>query len=93
MGTDNTEDWRQQWVRSYRGRRVKDLDAFARHGELRPNEWAVIVGQWDRRNAYRDLRRLQRYGYLLRKYDFYGRLRYRLSSRGARWLSKNRDQW
>lgn len=39
------------------------------------------------------LKRLQRYGYLLRQRDYYGRLRYRLSGRGARWLSKNRDKW
>lgn len=94
MGTDHTENWRQEWVRSYRRRRVKALDAFAMHGpELRPDYWALIVHQWDRRNAYRELRRLQQYGYLLRKRDIYGRLKYRLSSRGARWLSKNRDKW
>ena len=88
-----TDDRRQQWIRSYRRRRVEALEAFARHGEFRPDEWRVMVRRWDRRNAYRDLRRLQRYGYLLRKPDFYGRLKYRLSSRGARWLCANRDKW
>jgi hypothetical protein len=53
----------------------------------------VIVGQWDRRNAYRDLLRLHKQGYLLRKHDFWGRLKYRLSGRGARWLSKSRGLW
>lgn len=94
VGTENTENWRELWVRGYRRRRVKSLDAFVTHGpELRPDEWAVIVGQWDRRNAYRDLLRLHKQGYLLRKHDFWGRLKYRLSGRGARWLSKSRGLW
>lgn len=88
-----TENWRQQWIRGYRRRRVEALEAFARHGKLRPDEWAVMVRRWDRRNAYRDLQRLQRYGYLLRKRDYWGRLTYQLSSRGAWWLSKNAGRW
>lgn len=87
------ETRRQEWIRGYRRRRVEALEAFAAHGDLRPDEWAVVVGRWDRRNAYRDLKRLQRYGYLLRQRDYYGRLQYRLAGRGARWLSKNRDKW
>ena len=81
-------------VSRQRGRsRTEALKAFANYGELRPHEWALIVRRWNRCNVYRDLKRLYRQGYLLRKRDRYNRLSYRLSSLGASWVAKNIGHW
>lgn len=77
----------------YNQRKLKAMELFARVGRLRPEEYAVQAWTWDRRGAYRDLKKWHRYGYLNRGRDIYGRVIYRLSGRGARWLWKNQGRY
>jgi predicted transcriptional regulator len=75
-------------VLSKRDRRLKSatLEAFVSHETLRPGEYSEIVGFYPVRAAYTYLKRLRRRGYLLLRRDWKGRLLYKISGKGARWL-------
>jgi hypothetical protein len=45
--------------------------------------YAVAVGMYPIRSSYRYLKKLHKYSYLWRGYDFRGRIVYRLSPRGS----------
>ena len=67
-------------------RKLQGLEIFAKHGWLRPQEWAVEAGFYPTRSSYSYLVRLHRWGYLKRKRDYRGRVIYQLGRRGAQWL-------
>jgi hypothetical protein len=52
--------------------------------------YAVAVSMYPIRSSYRYLKKLHKYRYLRRGRDFRGRIAYRLSARGARWLLRDR---
>ena len=51
--------------------------------------YAVAAGMYPIRSCYRCLKKLHKYNYLWRGRDFRGRIVYRLSPIGARWLLRN----
>lgn len=69
-------------------RRLKSatLEAFVAHETLRPGEYAEIVGFHPARAAWSYLKKMRRRGYLLLRRDWKGRLLYKISGKGARWL-------
>jgi hypothetical protein len=62
------------------------LQLFTEHKELKPGEYAALVGWFPVKDAYRYLRRHWRNGYLRRSRDWRGRLVYRIAANGARYL-------
>ena len=67
-------------------RKLQVLEAFATNAAMRPVQLAPEVGIYPFRRAYTYLLRLHRWGYLQRRRDHKGRIVYRLSPRGARYL-------
>jgi len=66
--------------------KARTFEIFIEHGELRPNEWAMLADFRPISSAWSYLKRQQRWGNLLRGRDRRGRIVYRISSSGARWL-------
>jgi hypothetical protein len=66
--------------------KARSFEIFIEHGELRPDEWAVLLDFRPIRAAWSYLKRHHRRGLLRRHRDRSGRLVYIISSRGARWL-------
>jgi hypothetical protein len=66
--------------------KARTLEIFTRHKELRPSDFAVLVGFYPTRAAWSYLKRLHRSGDLSRGHDWKGRYVYRIRSRGAKWL-------
>ncbi len=62
--------------------KAKTLTIFATEGPLGPPEFAVFARFYPIRAAYTYLRRLHRWGLLLRSRDRRGRLLYTISARG-----------
>lgn len=69
-------------------RKMQGLEVFAKYGTLRPVDWAVQTRFYPIRSSYSYLLRLHRFRYLNRGRDWRGRIVYRLSPKGARWLLK-----
>jgi hypothetical protein len=67
-------------------RKREMLQVFSEHKELRPDEYASIVGFYPARAAWSYLRRYHRGGMLRKGRDWKGRIVYRLAANGARWL-------
>ena len=70
----------------YNERKHQTLAYFSRRGWTRPQQWSADAGLFPVRGGNTYLLRLHRWGLLARGYDFRGRVVYRLSPRGARWL-------
>lgn len=75
----------------YNERKRQTLEFFAMREWVRVPYYAVAVGMYPIRSSYRYLKKLHKYSYLWRGYDFSGWIVYRLSPRGARWLLRNLD--
>lgn len=71
-------------------RKNQALEIFVQHQELRPREYAVAAGFYPMRASYSYLLHLHRMGLLHRNRDYRGRIVYRLSAHGARWLLRRR---
>jgi hypothetical protein len=71
-------------------RKLQTLEFFANRQWVRVPVYAVAVSMYPIRSSYRYLRKLHKYHYLCRGRDITGRVVYRLSLRGARWLLRNR---
>lgn len=73
----------------YNERKRQTFEFFAKREWVRVPVYAVALGMYPIRSSYRYLKKLHKYSYLWRGYDFRGRILYRLSPRGARWLLRN----
>jgi hypothetical protein len=74
----------------FRQREWQTFEFFATRQWVRVPVYAVGVSMYRIRSSYRHLKKLHKYHYLHRGRDICGRLVYRLSPRGAKWLLKNR---
>lgn len=61
--------------------RLHTLELFATQVKLRPPQWAALAGLYPLRTGHSDLLRLHRWRYLQPRWDYRGRIMYRLSSR------------
>jgi hypothetical protein len=75
----------------YNQRKAQALTYFAQREWVRPPDYAVASGIYPTKRVYTYLLRLRRWGLLWRGHDVRGRVVYRLSPRGARWLLKRRE--
>ncbi len=66
--------------------KVRTLEIFTEHRELKPGEYAALVGMYPARQAWGYLKRLWRRGFLRRSRDWQSRLVYRIAPGGARYL-------
>ena len=69
-------------------RKRQTLEFFSYRQWVEVPAYAIAVSMYPIRSAYRYLKKLHKYHYLQRGHDICGRLVYRLSPRGARWLLK-----
>jgi hypothetical protein len=74
----------------YNERKRQTFEFFAMREWVDVRVYAVGVGMYPIRSCYRYLKKLHKYNYLWRSRDFRGRIVYRLSPRGARWLLRDR---
>ena len=70
-------------------RKRQTLEFFAMQQWVEVPVHAVAVSMYPIRSSYRYLKKLHKYHYLRRGRDFRGRIVYRLSPRGARWLLRD----
>ena len=71
-------------------RKRQTLHFFAARQWVQVPSYAVAVSMYPIRSCYRYLKKLHQYHYLRRGRDVRGRIVYRLSPRGARWLLRDR---
>ena len=71
-------------------RKKQSLEFFATRQWVSVPVYAVAVRMYPIRSSYRYLKKLHKYHYLRRGRDVRGRIVYRLSQRGARWLLRDR---
>jgi hypothetical protein len=66
--------------------KVKTLETFTQYAQLRPGDYAAIVGFMPPRAAWSYLKRLRKRRYLRRGRDWRDRIVYSISRKGAKWL-------
>ena len=74
----------------YNERKRQTFEFFAMRQWVGVPVYAAAVGMYPIRSSYRYLKKLHKYNYLWRGHDIRGRIVYRLSPRGARWLLRDR---
>jgi hypothetical protein len=70
-------------------RKRRTFEFFATRAWVEVPVYASAVGMYPIRFSYRYLKKLHKYNYLWRGHHVRGRIVYRLSPRGARWLLRN----